>query len=163
MKNKIFCTSLTCVLIIVLFPLSAPAQMQSNNYRIPTSVLSGGGGAMSSGDYQTNATLGQPSPTMDPAFPPTSLNHALYPGFWYTVEGEAIDICECDLNGDGKCDMLDWLLFGEDWGKTDCGTPPGTGNPPNDCECDLNGDGKCDMLDWLLFGEDWGRTDCPIP
>jgi hypothetical protein len=71
--------------------------------------------------------------------------------------------CECDLNHDGMCDMLDWLLFGEDWGSTDCGTPPGSGNPPNDCECDLNADGKCDMLDWLLFGEDWGRTDCPIP
>jgi hypothetical protein len=73
------------------------------------------------------------------------------------------DPCECDLNADGRCDMLDWLLFGEDWGRTDCGTPPGSGNPPNDCECDLNADGRCDMLDWLLFGEDWGRTDCPIP
>ena len=28
--------------------------------------------------------------------------------------------CECDLNDDGKCDMQDWLLFGEDWGRTDC-------------------------------------------
>jgi len=28
--------------------------------------------------------------------------------------------CECDLNIDGKCDMQDWLLFGEDWGRTDC-------------------------------------------
>jgi len=69
--------------------------------------------------------------------------------------------CECDLNHDGTCDMLDWLLFGQDWGRTDCGTPPGSGNPPNDCECDLNSDGRCDMQDWLLFGEDWGRTDCP--
>ena len=73
-----------------------------------------------------------------------------------------VDICECDLNVDGKCDMQDWLLFGEDWGCTDCGTPPGSGDPPNDCECDLNTDGKCDMQDWLLFGEDWGRTDCNL-
>jgi hypothetical protein len=65
------------------------------------------------------------------------------------------DFCECDLNGDKKCDMQDWLLFGEDWGRTDCNTPG------VNCECDLNGDGKCDMQDWLLFGEDWGRTDCP--
>ena len=71
--------------------------------------------------------------------------------------------CECDLNTDGRCDMQDWLLFGADWGRTDCGTPPGSGDPPNDCECDLNTDGKCDMQDWLLFGEDWGRTDCPTP
>jgi hypothetical protein len=28
--------------------------------------------------------------------------------------------CECDLNADGKCDMQDWLKFGEDWGRTDC-------------------------------------------
>ena len=28
--------------------------------------------------------------------------------------------CECDLNIDGRCDMQDWLLFGEDWGRTDC-------------------------------------------
>jgi hypothetical protein len=34
----------------------------------------------------------------------------------------AADPCECDLNNDGKCDMLDWLLFGENWGRTDC--PP---------------------------------------
>ena len=74
-----------------------------------------------------------------------------------------IEPCECDLNHDGRCDMQDWLLFGEDWGRTDCGTPPGSGNPPNDCECDLNADGRCDMQDWLLFGEDWGRTDCPVP
>ena len=64
--------------------------------------------------------------------------------------------CECDLNHDGRCDMLDWLIFGQDWGRTDCLMPGVT------CECDLNVDGKCDMLDWLLFGQDWGRTDCPI-
>jgi len=32
-------------------------------------------------------------------------------------------ICECDINVDGKCDMQDWLLFGEDWGRTDCPIP----------------------------------------
>ena len=63
--------------------------------------------------------------------------------------------CECDLNHDHNCDMQDWLLFGEDWGRTDC-------IPAGDCECDLNEDGSCDMQDWLKFGEDWGRTDCPI-
>jgi hypothetical protein len=66
--------------------------------------------------------------------------------------------CGCDLNNDGNCDMLDWLVFGVDWGRTDCNEP---GVEP--CECDLNGDGNCDMLDWLLFGQDWGRTDCPVP
>jgi PKD repeat protein len=28
--------------------------------------------------------------------------------------------CECDLNGDGRCDMRDWLLFGKNWGRTNC-------------------------------------------
>jgi hypothetical protein len=63
--------------------------------------------------------------------------------------------CECNLNHDNRCDMEDWLMFGEDWGRTDCH------DPDVECECDLNDDGRCDMEDWLLFGEDWGRTDCP--
>ena len=64
--------------------------------------------------------------------------------------------CKGDFNNDGSCDAQDWLLFGEDWGRTDCFSPP-------PCECDINQDGRCDMQDWLLFGEDWGRTDCPTP
>gem|GEM_PF-1471389 len=68
-----------------------------------------------------------------------------------------VPLCECDLNHDGLCDMQDWLLFGEEWGRTDC-CDAGV-----ECECDLNGDCQCDMQDWLKFGEDWGRTDCPIP
>jgi len=48
-----------------------------------------------------------------------------------------VEECECDLNDDGKCDMQDWLVFGVDWGRTDCIQP---GVEP--CECD-------------------GRTDCP--
>ena len=31
--------------------------------------------------------------------------------------------CACDLNDDGRCDMRDWLKFGEDWGRTDCPLP----------------------------------------
>jgi hypothetical protein len=69
---------------------------------------------------------------------------------------EATPECKCDLTHDGTCDMEDWLLFGEDWGRTDCY------DPDVDCECDLNNDGRCDMSDWLIFGEDWGRTDCPV-
>jgi hypothetical protein len=34
----------------------------------------------------------------------------------------AAEPCECDLNEDGICDMQDWLLFGQDWGRTDCPT-----------------------------------------
>ena len=80
----------------------------------------------------------------------------------YRTQGP-IEPCECDLDTDGDCDMSDYLLFGEDWGRTDCGTPAGSGLPPNDCECDLDHDGDCDMSDYFLFGTDWGRTDCPSP
>lgn len=65
------------------------------------------------------------------------------------------EICLCDINHDGGCDMRDWLLFGDDWGRTDC-------TPENPCTCDLNQDGRCDMIDWSLFGQSWGRTDCPV-
>jgi hypothetical protein len=66
-----------------------------------------------------------------------------------------VGACACDLNSDGSCNGLDWLLFYPDWGRTDC-----TGSP-DPCECDLNTDGSCNGLDWLLFYPDWGRTDCP--
>jgi len=72
-----------------------------------------------------------------------------------------LPVCECNLNGDSNCNILDYQLFIQDWGRANCGTPPGTGNPPNDCECDLNQDGKCNILDYQIFIQDWGRTDCP--
>ena len=51
-----------------------------------------------------------------------------YLGYWYSLYWQTLDIdynidedpCECDLNHDGVCDMQDWLLFGQDWGRTDC-------------------------------------------
>jgi hypothetical protein len=139
--------------IILGFITVSFAQMGSDNYSIPTSVLSSGGTPMTSASYQTDATLGQSSPVTDSS----SANYGLSPGFWYTVEIEAAEVCECDLNGDGSCNILDWPYFIEDWGSTNCN------DPGVDCECDLNGDGSCNILDWPYFIEDWGRTDCPIP
>jgi hypothetical protein len=75
---------------------------------------------------------------------------------------EFIPHCECNLSADKSCNILDYQIFIQDWGRTNCGTPPGSGNPPNDCECDLNHDGNCDILDYQAFIQDWGRTDCPI-
>ena len=66
----------------------------------------------------------------------------------------------CDLNHDCSCNILDYQLFIQDWGRTDCGTPPGSGNPPNDCECDLDTNGRCNILDYQIFIQDWGRTVC---
>jgi len=30
------------------------------------------------------------------------------------------EFCDCDLNKDGKCNILDWPYFIDDWGRTDC-------------------------------------------
>ena len=64
--------------------------------------------------------------------------------------------CECDLNQDGSCNILDWPYFIEDWGRSDCN------EPGVECECDLNGDGSCNILDWPYYIEDWGRVNCPL-
>ena len=122
MKKMVF-YSVFAISLLLVFTIGAPAEMQSDNYRISTSVLSGGGTPMGSTNYQTDSTLGQPSPQMEGDQNPFSDNYDNYPGFWYTFEMAAVDICECDLNVDGKCDMQDWLLFGEDWGRTDCPCP----------------------------------------
>ena len=152
---KYRCLITILALILMFIPGQTAAEMSSTNYRIPTTVVSGGGGPMGSASFQTNGTLGQPSPLPDPADPPFSDSYDLYPGFWYTLVRPK---CECDLNKDGNCNGLDWLLFYPDWGRTDCNDP---GAEP--CECDLNGNGRCEGLDWLSFYPDWGRTDCPIP
>jgi len=89
---------------------------------------------------------------------PTSLNELSY-GLTYIFgttpyfDRFHVGVCECDLYKDGRCDMRDWLQFGQRWGATNCNTVP--------CACDLNADGRCDMRDWLIFGQDWGRIDCP--
>jgi hypothetical protein len=69
---------------------------------------------------------------------------------------EFIPHCECDLNQDGKCNILDWPDFIDEWGSTNCH------DPGMDCACDLNRDGNCNILDWPYFIDDWGRADCPI-
>ena len=50
---------------------------------------------MGSASYETDSTLGQPSPLMDPSDPPGSTNCWLDPGFWYTMEA---GIPQCDLS-----------------------------------------------------------------
>jgi bacillopeptidase F (M6 metalloprotease family) len=91
-------------------------------------------------------------------------NNDIYSGYGWFIDHIRITsfphFCECDLNQDGKCNILDYQRFIQDWGSTDCGTPPGTGCTPNDCECDLNHDGKCNILDYQRFIEDWGNVSC---
>jgi len=113
--------------------LTTFAGMESDNYRIPTSVFSGGGAPSGSTNYQTNSTLGQPSPLMDPSDPPFSPNYNLEPGFWYTVKVEPVNECEGDFApADGDVDgsdlaelvanpaLLDLSTFAAEFGRTNC-------------------------------------------
>ena len=70
----------------------------------------------------------------------------------------AATFCSCDVNEDGRCDMRDLLMFGRQWGCTDCISASNLEGIF--CCCDLNADGRCDMIDWLLFGKNWGKTHC---
>jgi hypothetical protein len=103
----------TTTIILVMFclclgmPIPVDADMSSSNYRITTTVVSGGGGPMESGSYKVNATLGQPSPLIDPADPPWSTNYDLLTGFWYT---QGAGSCRWDIEplaGDGDVDGAD--------------------------------------------------------
>ncbi len=108
------------------------AHMLSENYGITTSVLSSGGASMSSDNYQTYPTLGQPSPLMDPSVPPPySTNYDLYPGFWYTLNAE---LAPCD----------DLSSFAAAYGSV-------MGELHYSISCDLDGDGDVDGSDLAGF------------
>ena len=142
-------------LLSVLVMSASAAEMSSTNYRITTTVMSGSSGRMGSSNFQMNSTLGQPSPLIEQGMDPYSDNYGLLPGFWYTLTPVALDFCECNLNTDSSCNILDYQLFIQKWGATNCN------DPGVYCACDLNADGKCNILDYQVFIQDWGRTDCP--
>ncbi len=150
MQKKMCCVILALGFILVIAG-GALCEMSSANFSIPTSVVSGGGSPASSTNFQTDATLGQPSPLVDPADPPYSTNYDLYPGFWYTVAAEPMDACEGDFDNDGDVDGSDLATFAADFGRTDC---------VDDCEGNFDEDGDVDGSDLAVFAADFGRTDC---
>ena len=85
MRKKIIYITLAAA-ILCIFSIPASAEMQSSNYDITTSVLSGSGAVMTSDNYDVNITFAQPSPIRETGTPPESDNFVLYPGFWYTLE-----------------------------------------------------------------------------
>ena len=95
------------------------AQMSSTNFKITSSVLSGGGGAMSSGNFQTTSTVAQPSP-LEMSEYAHSTNFNLYPGFWNTVAMVVPNPCEGNFDGDSDVDGSDLATFAADFGRTDC-------------------------------------------
>ena len=128
---KFRCLITVLGLILVSIPGQAAAEMSSTNYRIPASVLSGGGAPMASAVYQINATVGQSSPLMDPLEPPLSDTYDLYPGFWYVIAAFE-STCPGDFNGDKDVDGsdlaeyifdsagLDLEVFAPNFGKASC-------------------------------------------
>lgn len=112
------------------------AQMQSENYHITTSVISAGGGQISSFNFQTNPTISQPSPILDGSDNPVSENYENYPGFWYTAEFEVIVPCNGDFEPDGDVDGSDLFTyisyimevdlrdFSVEFGRIDCPVLP---------------------------------------
>jgi hypothetical protein len=135
MKKTLLSAVLASVLLLGA-ALAATGSMSSESYQIQTSVLSGGGGPMSSDNFSLNGTIGQPTPLMDPAPPPNSDSYTLYPGYWYTLD---LILYEClgDLDGDGDVDGLD---------LADVVAGFGTGFPAEDL---------------VFFAEEFGSMDCP--
>ena len=143
------------IVIVVLvgglfFPCHSSAGMSSSNYRITTSVMSGGGGPMSSSNHALTGTLGQPSPLIDPLDPPFSTRYEMLTGFWYTIGGAAISNCPADLNTDGSVDEDDLQMLADRFGQTVVAV---------DADGDLDMDGN-DLYEMVV---DWNRTDCLVP
>jgi hypothetical protein len=100
---------LAAILLIAFSSWVIAGEMSSTNYRITTTVISGGGAPMGSANFQLNSTLGQPSPLMEQGMDPYSDNYGLLPGFWYTVG--AGSGCLYDYLGDGDVDGADLAEF----------------------------------------------------
>ena len=85
--------------ILPFLPNQAYAEMTSTNYRITSTVLSGGGNAMSSVSFRLESTLGQPGTICSSS----SDSYSIDSGFWHTVLLSVIG----DVNGDGSVDLED--------------------------------------------------------
>jgi len=108
--------------------------MESESYRIPRSVLSGGGAFMGSENFMAVATLGQASP-IGPSF---SDNYGLQSGFWIPL-----------LIGGYEDELI--LNFGPAYGLYQYDQAGGwkqwnTVNPSHMVTVDLNGDGMDELV-----------------
>lgn len=126
-----------CKMVLTILFLSIPvwvhASMTSSHFQISTSVMSGGGGTMSSPGFTVNAILGQPTPIPLQGDYPLSADFRLYPGYMYTIPTLS---CFGDFNVDGDVDgedvntfiigypgafsPEDLIRFASEFGKDDC-------------------------------------------
>ena len=121
------------VLLLSFFSSNVHAEMSSTNYRITSTVMSGGGGAMSSANFNIVFTAGQPGP-------PGSISSSDYQinsGFWYTLLLDSVG----DVNGDGVVNLGDVIAA----------LQVVTGQSPATIikEADADGDGKIGLSEAL--------------
>ena len=72
---------------------------------------------------------------------------------FFETNGVAANLCQSDINNDGKVDGSDLMIMYEELGRDDCYVSP--------CRADLNGDEKVDSQDREILMAEHGRTDCP--
>jgi hypothetical protein len=147
MDMKIASIILTAVGFCLIQSVPCEADMGSANYRITTTVISGGGGAMASDSYRLNGTLGQPSPLIDPQDPPWSDSYDLLTGFWYTLGASAVSLCPADFQPDGRVDGDDLAILAATFGHSAVGR-------------DVDGDVDMDGRDLWEMAIDFNRNDC---
>ena len=85
--------------LLCLFVSTVNAEMFSTNFRITSSVISGGGNVMSSTNHILVSTLGQPTSIGKSS----SINYGLDAGFLYTILLDTVG----DVNGDGVVNLKD--------------------------------------------------------
>ena len=89
MKTKMIYRFFTLALLLAFVP-AAFAEMQSDNYRIPSSVLSSGGTRIESTNYQMTSTFGQSSAIGQSS----NSSYTNYAGFWqpseFKIKGKAM-------------------------------------------------------------------------
>jgi hypothetical protein len=126
-------------ILVSLFCLFAPmanAEMSSTSYRISTTVMSGGGGIMSSVNFNLVSTVAQSSPLGYGS----SGNYQLDPGYWYTV---LIGFVIGDINGNGVADLEDVIIA----------LQIVTGQSPASIfvEADVDGDGRIGIIETIMI------------
>jgi len=131
MTVKKFISKIIFIFLLTNSPFLAFGEMQSDSFRILSSVQSGGGIPAGSVNYQINGTVGQPSPLMDPFELPLSTTYDLYPGFWYVIAALE-STCPGDFDGDKDvdgADLAEYLfdsgglgldVFAANFGKNNC-------------------------------------------
>jgi hypothetical protein len=107
--------------------------MESENFRIPRSVISGGGSFVSSDSYALNSTIGQAAAIGASS----SLSFDQQAGFWFSI------LMIGDVNGDGRIDLSDLVLSLQ--------LMAGIGGSDVLAQADVNGDGQIGLSEALYI------------